>query len=95
MAIKPKADAKRDLNQAAKVVPWAKSVGANSTIKTETPKPVLKPSGSWANRAAVIDRNVREEQEAKKAKNARQNKADQEKKEWTSSLRSSFNRTRR
>ncbi len=80
MAIKPKADAKSDLNQAAKAMPSVKSESADSTIKTETLKPALKPSGSWANRAAAIDRKVKEEQQAKKAKHARQNKADQEKK---------------
>ena len=38
-------------------------------IKQDAPTPVLKPRGSWRARADAVDRSVREEQEAAKAKN--------------------------
>lgn len=38
-------------------------------IRTDAPRPALRPGGDWATRAAAVDQAVREAQDAEKARN--------------------------
>jgi len=75
MTIDPKADVKKAFD--AKDRPAAESApDMPERIKNDAPKPVLRPGGSWAARAAEVDQSVREQQDAEKAKN-----------DWTSRIK--------
>lgn len=47
----------------------AETAAVPERIRRHAPAPVLRPDGSWKARAEEVDRRVREQQEAQKARN--------------------------
>ena len=77
MAIDPKHDPKPAF-QSARDEPRTEVDAVPARIKTDAPKPVLRPDGAWKAQADRVDRDVREKDEAETAKTRwRQRKADQ------------------
>lgn len=67
MTIDPKTDVKSAFDSKDQTAA-AKPAEMSERIRKDAPKPVLRPGGSWAARAAEIDQSVRENQDAQKAK---------------------------
>jgi hypothetical protein len=91
MAIDPKIDLKAAFEgREAKTQPETGEVPER--IKNHTPRPALRPTGSWKARADAVDQRVREAQDAAKA---RQEWASRVKVRHKESMNMSFRRSAR